>query len=278
MRRLRFIEKNSTSHDGLPLYYEVTGDKKRTLMFLHGLGGDVAAWDEIRTFFDHIGYSTIALDLRGHGFSGHPEKKDGFGIDHMARDVKDILEAENVKKCALIGHCFGGLVAYTFAELFPNYLQGLILISVGARQPYILGYEPIKKATHALVRTVAPYGFRHHTPSHADYSLGKYEHDFEPLGLFRVIKHNSLRSYLHLTDEVFSFGSLETFHPLPMPTLLLAGTNDSVYPPKGIEAVHKHLNGSELVYIEGANHPTVLNRPMEVSFAIQEFLQKNKFQ
>lgn len=278
MRRLTsFKEQKATSHDGLPLYYEVTGDGKRVLFFLHGLGGDVAAWDEIRMFFDYLGYSTIASDLRAHGFSGHPKEKDGYRIEHMARDVKDILKAEKIDTCVLIGHCFGGLVAYTFAEQFPDYLKGLVLISVGARQPYILGYEPIKKATHMLVRTIAPYGFRRHTSAHADYSIGKYEHDFEPLGLFRVIRNNSLRSYLHLTDEVFSFGGLQAFQPLSIPTLLVSGEKDSVYPMRSIEAVYKQMKGSELKYIEGANHPTVLNRPMEVSWTVQQFLQKINF-
>lgn len=278
MRRLKFTEKKITGQDGTSLYYEVTRSKKGTIVFLHGLGGDVAAWDEIRTFFDHIGYSTIAVDLRGHGFSGHPEAKEGFKLSQMAQDVKDILTAEKIKQCILVGHCFGGLVAYLFAERFPEQLQGLILISVGAKQPYFLDFAPIKKATHMLMKTIAPFGFSHHIPRHADYSLGKYEHDFEPLGLLRVIRSSSLRSYLYLTNEVFSFGGLETFSPLSIPTLLLGGEKDSIYPSQVIAAVHKKLPGSVLRYIEGSNHPTVLNQPMEVSWEIQQFLQKIKFQ
>ena len=63
MRRLSsFKEKRVLGQDGLSLYYEVTGtSKKKVLVFVHGLGGDVAAWDEERIFFDYLGYSTIAL-------------------------------------------------------------------------------------------------------------------------------------------------------------------------------------------------------------------------
>ncbi len=44
------------------------------LVFLHGLGGNLYAWNEIRTIMHKKNYSTLAIDLRGHGESFRPKK------------------------------------------------------------------------------------------------------------------------------------------------------------------------------------------------------------
>lgn len=276
MRRLTsFTKKTITAHDGLSLYYEVAGKGNTVLFFLHGMGGDVAAWDEIRTFFHQLGYTTIALDLRGHGYSDHPKEREGYSFDHFADDVADVIRHEKLKHCILIGHCFGAMVAYTYAARFPGTLAGLILISASFRAPYLSQQSPVKKVLHTLVRTVVPYSSRRYIPRHADYARGGFEHDFEPLGLFRVIKHNSLRTYLSLTDEVFSLDVLDALKKITTPTLVITGTNDTIYPSWMSEEIHRRIKDAVFVPIAKGNHPIVLNNPMEVSVTISDFLRKS---
>lgn len=267
-------EKKITSHDGLSLYYEVLGEGEKVLVFVHGLGGDIAAWDEERVFFQQLGYKTIAFDLRAHGYSDHPQEKSGFALDEFARDIHAIIEAENIHDFVLVGHCFGGMVAFTFADLFPNRAKGLVLIDTSYRAPYIsktsLFYSFIINLLPVAIR-ISP---RSHVPHHADYTVKGFEHDFEPFGLWGVIKHNSLRTFLTVTEVVFRLEAFEILKKITSPTLIIVGTDDTLYPVDMSQKIHQAIKNSEISYIDRGNHPVVLNRPLEVSLSMLPFLKK----
>jgi pimeloyl-ACP methyl ester carboxylesterase len=277
MRRGTFKEKKITNRDGLELYYEVSGNTKNVLFFVHGLGGDVAAWDEERVYFEQMGYSTIALDLRAHGYSEHPSSRDGYNIEAFAHDIHDVVEAENIRNFVLIGHCFGGMVVYTYERLYPNVAAALILVDTSYRAPYLSEHNLLKKLVHTPIRYIARISPGFYSPRHVDYTTKGYEHDFEPFGLFGVIKHNSLKTFLSVSDVVFSLNVFDNLEKIRLPTFIIVGTNDTIYPPKMSEEIHKRIKGSQLEYVETANHPIVLNYPMELSTAMHRFIEKINF-
>ena len=76
----KISKKTIKSHDGLKLYYEthITDTEKPVLFFLHGIGGDLDAWDFIKNPLLELGFSAIAMDLRGHGHSSHPSSPESY--------------------------------------------------------------------------------------------------------------------------------------------------------------------------------------------------------
>jgi non-heme chloroperoxidase len=279
MRRLsEFQKKSITTSDGLSIYYEVSGKGKRTLIFLHGLGGDVAAWDEIRTFFHQLGYATIAIDLRGHGYSGHPEFQEGYHFERIADDVHQVLTAEKIRENIIVGHCFGGIVGYIYAARYPDSSAALILISISYKTPYISRNSLPGKLLGISMKKFAAIAPGKVSPRHADYTIGKFEKDFEPMGLLRVLKHNSLRNYFMLMDEMVMLDAEAEVRSLSLPTLMINGTDDSIYTAKMAKKIQSMIKDSELIFIDNGNHPVVLNNPMESARAIAVFLKKKKLQ
>ena len=67
----------------------------------------------------------ICVDLPGHGGS------DSYGYEHtmefMSEAVKAVLDAEQIRKCIVVGHSMGGYVALALGEKYPDYLHGLVL-------------------------------------------------------------------------------------------------------------------------------------------------------
>src|SRR3989344_6386457 len=109
------------SFDGAKIYYDKTvRDKNKWLIFLHGFGGDLTAWQKERAYFAKLGLSTIAMDLRGHGLSARSDKKDFYKLESFAKDVQMLIQHESIKNAILVGHCFGGMVAIYFQAIFPN--------------------------------------------------------------------------------------------------------------------------------------------------------------
>jgi len=70
------IEKNLQSIDGVKIHYEVFEGKKptKTLVFIHGFGGSLRAFDPIVENFKQDQYKIINIDLRAHGKSERPKK------------------------------------------------------------------------------------------------------------------------------------------------------------------------------------------------------------
>lgn len=71
----------------------------------------------------------IAVDLRGHGDSERPLI--GYRLADMADDVIRLLDAMDVPKAVLVGHCMGSFVARKVYELQPDRVSRLVLIGGG---------------------------------------------------------------------------------------------------------------------------------------------------
>ncbi|MFS0896192.1 alpha/beta fold hydrolase [Mycolicibacterium litorale] len=88
-------------------------------------------WDEYRAVLDHLdGYRVIVPDLPGHGNSEPPAQNT---IDAAAQAVVSVLDTLEVPRIHLVGHHFGGLVAYHLAAVAPHRVESLVLSST----PYI---------------------------------------------------------------------------------------------------------------------------------------------
>lgn len=88
-------------------------------------------WDEYRPLLDHLdGYQVIIPDLPGHGASAPPAHNT---VDAAAQAVLAVLDTFGVSRIHLVGHHFGGLVAYHLAACAPDLVESLVLSST----PYI---------------------------------------------------------------------------------------------------------------------------------------------
>src|SRR5512138_2779057 len=78
---------------------------RRTLVFIHGLGGQAMQW-QYQLQHASLENRVIAIDLRGHGLSDAPAS--GYTIDQLIADLETALTLLKVKgKFILVGHSFG---------------------------------------------------------------------------------------------------------------------------------------------------------------------------
>ncbi|MDR0790891.1 MAG: alpha/beta hydrolase [Bacteroidales bacterium] len=107
--------------------YQDAGPKEgtATIVFLHGFMNDLDIWH-----YYVVEYMKkcriIAIDLLGHGESSVVSEE--HTMDMQAAMVKTVLDAANVKNCVIVGHSMGGYVALAFAQMYPQYMQGLCLL------------------------------------------------------------------------------------------------------------------------------------------------------
>lgn len=104
---------------------------------LHGVGQHGGIFEELGGRLAGEGRRLLALDLRGHGGSGHEPP---WNLATHAADVLATLDAEGIGAAALVGHSFGGAVAATLAAAEPRRVARLALLDPGFGLPveYVL--------------------------------------------------------------------------------------------------------------------------------------------
>lgn len=71
----------------------------------------------------------IALDLKGFSDSDKPVLRHNYRPSVICSELKDFLDALNIKTVTIIGHDLGGLIGWIFALKFPEYVSRFIAIA-----------------------------------------------------------------------------------------------------------------------------------------------------
>ncbi|HMA37039.1 MAG TPA: alpha/beta hydrolase [Chloroflexia bacterium] len=124
--------------NGIRLHY-VTAGTGPTMLFLHGFPEFWYAWKDILAAFS-ADHQVVAPDLRGYNLSDKPENVGDYTMPHLVGDVRGLLDQMSPGQPAiLVGHDWGGVVAWAFAMAHPEYLEKLVIIN--APHPAVFARE-----------------------------------------------------------------------------------------------------------------------------------------
>ncbi|XP_068599694.1 BTB/POZ domain-containing protein 8 [Brachionichthys hirsutus] len=118
--RLRPPARGQRYESGLRFHYVAAGERGKPLMlFLHGFPEFWFSWRyQLREFKSE--FRVVAIDMRGYGESDLLLSTDSYCFDYLVTDVKDIVEYLGYNRCCLVGHDWGGTVAWLFAIHHPE--------------------------------------------------------------------------------------------------------------------------------------------------------------
>ncbi|WP_432672288.1 alpha/beta fold hydrolase [Flavobacterium sp. SM2513] len=104
--------------------------KGTAIVLLHGFLENKKMWEAFIPEFSKKN-CIITIDLLGHG------ETESLGYVHSMEDNADVVHAVlaelRIRKAAFVGHSMGGYVALAFAELYPEFMKGLVLLNSTAR-------------------------------------------------------------------------------------------------------------------------------------------------
>ena len=98
------------------------------VIFLHGFPLFWWTWREHIQPIAEAGYRVVAMDLRGYGGSDHTPH--GYDPMTLAADVNGIIRALGETDAIIVGHGWGGLVAWSVATMYPESVNGIVPISM----------------------------------------------------------------------------------------------------------------------------------------------------
>ncbi len=97
------------------------------LLLLHGFTGSLETWRFLWPMQKK--YQLIMVDIIGHGSTESPHNAERYTMLEAAKDIREILEKLSIQKTHVLGYSMGGRLALSFACLFPEFVQSLILES-----------------------------------------------------------------------------------------------------------------------------------------------------
>lgn len=113
--------------NGVNLHYVASG-KGPLMIFLHGFPEFWYAWKNQLVEFgqDHL---AVAPDMRGYNLSGKPDGVEQYDLWHLVEDVGSLARHLGYEKFTLVGHDWGGVVAWAFAIAHPDQVEKLVILN-----------------------------------------------------------------------------------------------------------------------------------------------------
>ncbi|HJR19018.1 MAG TPA: alpha/beta fold hydrolase [Actinomycetota bacterium] len=219
-----------------------------TLVLLHSAGATPEIWDRVRGCL--VGVPVIAPPLPGRADAGEPADDVAVHGDAVLR----VMDREGIDRAAIGGHSLGGAVALWLAINHPRRVAGLGLVNAGGRMrvaPQML--EALPDGLEPILDMVALSNFPSGSPS--DWVEERRKG-------YRAVGGATLLADLTACDR---FDVLDRLWEIRCRTQVLAGSEDSLTPPRHAKMMAERISAARYVEYAGAGHMLPIERAAEIA-------------
>ncbi len=288
--RAMSVIENSWTHEyintnGIKLHY-VTQGKGPLMLLLHGFPEFWYSWRHIIPAFAQA-FQVVALDLRGYNDSDKPSESSAYVMDELVKDVAGVISGLGHESCILVGHDWGGAIAWNFAYAHPHQVEKLIVLNI----PHPAKIMPGLFTPQQLLRSY--YIFLFQLPLLPELLLQAFDYQ----AIARVIAGTALNKNAFTPEDIEAYkdaaakrGALTAmlnyyrniFSPhlvshnwtvLQVPTLLIWGEEDVALGKELTEGTAAYVEDLHIKYIPNSGHWVQQEQPGLVIQYIWEFLQ-----
>ncbi len=272
--------------NGIQLHY-VTQGEGPLMLCLHGFPEFWYSWRyQIEAFSST--HKVVAIDLRGYNDSDKPKAKSAYALSELIEDVAGVIRALGYEKCTLVGHDWGGAIAWSFAYAYPQMLDRLIVLNLphpakfaaGLRTPqqllrswYIAFFQLpllpellLKANNYEAIRAA----FRDQAVNPDAFTTA----DLDAL-VAAAAKPNAIESMLNYYRNIAGSGGLlnREWGVLNVPTLMVWGENDRALGKELTYGTEQYVSDFTIHYIPNCSHWVQQEQPDQVNQYIKDFLR-----
>ncbi len=144
--------------DGVRLHYVMAGEQhaasnRPLVVMIHGFPDFWYTWrNQMPALAQH--FQVVAYDQRGYNKSGQPAGVDSYKTETLVGDLLAIVDHFQCRKAVIVGHDWGGMVAWTFAMRYPERTDRLVILNLPHPQGLIreLANNPKQRLASAYAR------------------------------------------------------------------------------------------------------------------------------
>ncbi|XP_013388618.1 epoxide hydrolase 4 [Lingula anatina] len=288
---------------GLRMHCVVNGKEGKPLMlFVHGFPEGWYSWrHQLREFGQD--YRCVAIDMRGYGETDKPPNVSDYTMDKLTGDIKQLIPALGYESCVLVSHDWGGVIAWAFAEKYPDMVDKLITMNAPHRKAFadIMNHNKKQLFMSWYIFFFQLPWFPEFLISHNDYDIlqksfrgadGKVIGSMTPEDLeaytYCFSQPNTLTSAINyyrasMRTSIWQQaqpreGKREGSGKITVPVLTIWGDADKALHKDLPELARKYNTDYTLKYIHGCSHWTQQERPDVVNEMMKEFLKRKKLE
>jgi pimeloyl-ACP methyl ester carboxylesterase len=258
------------------------------MLLLHGFPEFWYSWrHQIPEFAQD--YKVVALDLRGYNDSAKPKPQTAYIMAEFIEDVKSVVVGLGYDRCVLVGHDWGGMIAWQFAYAYPELVEQLIVLNIphpakfaaGLRTPqqlfrswYIFFFqlpvlpELLIQLNDYQVLEQAFQGMAVNSDAFSAADIEAYKNAFA--------KPGALTAAINYYRNMFQQGIVEprSWGILKVPTLMIWGEDDIALGKELTYGTEKYVEDFRIRYISQCSHWVQQEKPQLVNQSIREFLER----
>lgn len=271
----RSVDHHYASNKGVRIHYAATGAGP-LLVFLHGFPDHWLGWWPLMADLQRD-YRVVAIDLRGYNLSDRPVNPQAYEVSHLVGDVRAVVEQEGKTSAIVVGHDWGGFVAWHAAMDAPGLVERLVVLNMP--HPWAIARElannPSQRKASEYVRLFRQPG------SHTQFPATRLS-EWVKDPAYKT-RHDRAMAASSL-DAMFNYYRLnwpaepyqERSDPPPqikVPTLLLHGLDDPYALPAGLNGVWQWIdNEVTIVTLPGAGHFIQHDRAPQIARTLRDWL------
>ena len=269
--------------NGVKLHYVTQGEGPLMLM-LHGFPEFWYSWrHQIPVFAQN--YKVVALDLRGYNESDKPQQQSAYVMSEFIKDVEGVIRGLGYNRCVLVGHDWGGMIAWYFAYAHLDMLERLILLNIPhpakfaegiltpmqlLRSSYVFFFQ-LPKLPELLIQAsdyqaieFALKGMAVNKSIFTPADMEAYKNAASQPG--------ALTAMLNYYRNFFTNLKQQDWGVLLVPTLMIWGEEDKALGKELTYGTQDYVRDFQLRYIPNCSHWVQQEKPELVNSYLQEFL------
>ncbi len=252
------------------------------VVLLHGFPECKETWAQVQMRLAQAGFRVAAPDMRGYAGSGRPAGVKAYGVEHLVGDVEGLITALGRERAHVVGHDWGGVVAWWTAMLKPGRVERLGIVNA----PHPIGYAAALKTPEQLRHSWYVFFFQlpllpELAVRAADFALARSA--FEPDGIPRAEVDrciDALRppgaveaaiAYYRAQVRASAGGGGPKPAVIDLPVLVVWGLKDRFLVPSLAHPPVKWVPNAQVVELENATHWSPVDAAADVAQSLERF-------
>lgn len=271
-------EEGYVDSGGVRLHFVMAG-KGPLLVMLHGFPDFSYTWrDQMPALAKH--FQVVALDLRGYNKSDQPEGVENYAMEKLTADVTSVVKHFNQEKATIVGHDWGGAIAWAFAMNHPDKIERLVILNLPHPKGLMreLANNPEQQKNSQYARTFQQPGA---AAALRPEFLALWVKDAEDRKVYvEAMKRSSMEGMLNYYKANYPrepYKNDKDFPPIKCSVLMIHGLGDQYLLPGALNDTWQWVEKDfTLVTIPGAGHFVHRDAPERVTSTIVRWLTREE--
>lgn len=272
------------------LQFEVAihGQGERLALLLHGFPECAHSYRHQIPLLERLGYRVWAPNLRGYGRSDKPRGRAQYATDRLEADVTDLIDASGATSVLLVGHDWGGAIAWNYAMHGERPIERLVVMNC----PHPVGFqrgllhpEQLRRSSYMFFfqlpwlpeRAIRAHGYRSLDKVFRGWAVDPNAFSDDDLAVYRANAQQpgaltAMLNYYRAMPLSMLRMRERGLRKIRVPTLLLWGEQDHALRRELTEGTDRYVEHLTVHYLPQASHWVQQDAATTVNALLEQWL------